>query len=234
MSRPLSVIVPTLDEGAVIRTLLEALQPLRRLGGELIVVDGGSGDATPSLAAPLADRVLECEPGRAMPMNHGAAVARGDWLWFLHADAGLEGAATGYLDTIRGCGRDWGRFDVRLEATGPLFRLIGTMMNLRSRLTGIATGDQGLFVRRALFESLGGFAPIALMEDIELSRRLRRRQRPACPRLRLSASARRWQRDGVLRTILLMWRLRLAYFLGADPQRLAEAYRPCGSPTREY
>jgi hypothetical protein len=122
-------------------------------------------------------------------------------------------------------GRRWGRFDVALDSPRPLLALVGATMNLRSRLTGIATGDQALFVRRDAFESAGGYAEIPLMEDVELSARLRRLGRPACLRARVRVSARRWEARGALRTILLMWRLRLAYFLGADPARLAERYR---------
>ncbi len=233
MSKTLSVIVPTLNEGGVIGDLLQTLQSLRSLDCELIVADGGSIDSTCEQAAPLVDGLVVAAAGRALQMNAGAARAQGEWLWFVHADTRLCGDAGAYLALIEQSARDWGRFDVRLDADGPVLRLVGAMMNWRSRLTGIATGDQGLFVRRRLFESMGGFAPIPLMEDIDLSRRLRRRQWPACPGRVLGTSARRWQRHGVLRTIALMWRLRLAYFLGADPARLAGTYRQCSTPTHE-
>lgn len=229
----LSIVIPTLDEGAVIGSLLDALQPLRARGVELILADGGSRDATVALARPRVDRLIQCAPGRARQMNRGAAAALGEWLWFLHADTGLSRPAGDYLRAIQDCRRDWGRFDVRLDAPGRIYRLIGFLMNWRSRLSGMVTGDQGLFVRRDLFQRLGGFAEIPLMEDIELSRRLRRHHRPASPRLALWTSARRWQRHGVLRTVLLMWRLRLAYFLGVPPQRLVHRYRQCSSPARE-
>jgi rSAM/selenodomain-associated transferase 2 len=230
----LSVIVPTLNEGALIAGLLHGLQPLRRLACELIVVDGGSADNTCELARPLADRVLISAPGRAQQMNRGATAASGDWLWFVHADSGLLCAPSRYLQAIVEGPSPWGRFDVRLDAEDRIFRLIETLMNLRSCLSGIVTGDQGMFVRRDLFERCRGFADIPLMEDVELSRRLRLQLRPHCVRgLRLGASARRWKRHGVLRTVLLMWRLRLAYFLGAEPAGLAEVYRQCASPTRE-
>jgi rSAM/selenodomain-associated transferase 2 len=229
----LSIVVPTLNEGALIAGLLRRLQPLRERSCELIVVDGGSDDDTCELAAPLADRVMASETGRAHQMNCGAAAASGDWLWFLHVDSGLHEEPLRYLQAIVESPAEWGRFDVRLDADAPIFRLIETLMNLRSRLSGIATGDQGIFVRRELFERVGGFPGIPLMEDIELSRQLRRYRRPSGLRLRLIASARRWQRHGVLRTTLLMWRLRLAYFLGAEPAGLAKAYRQCASPTHE-
>lgn len=234
MTVALSVVIPTLNEGEVIRRLLRFLQPLRSVGGELIVADGGSEDDTCRLALPLVDHLVSSEPGRALQMNRGAGVASGDWLWFVHADTGFSDAPADYLCDIVDSHKDWGRFDVQLDAQGWIYRWIGGLMSERSRLTGIATGDQGIFIRRALFNSTGGFPEIPLMEDIELCGRLRRQQWPACIRRQLRTSARRWQRHGVLSTILLMWRLRLAYFLGVEPTRLARAYRKCSSPTREY
>jgi rSAM/selenodomain-associated transferase 2 len=220
----LSVIMPVLNEAATIGAALTALSRFRARGAELIVVDGGSNDTTVALARPLADHVLSAPRGRAAQMNCGAAVARGDILIFLHADTWLPDDA----DTlIRGglalSGRVWGRFDVRFN-TGGMFSLIAAMMNLRSRLTGIATGDQAIFVTRAAFKMAGGFPSIALMEDIALSKRLKRVGRPLCLRARVTTSARRWRAHGVLKTIFLMWRLRLAYFLGVDPARLAQRY----------
>ena len=233
-SIPLSIIVPTLDEGAVIVRLLRALQPLRAQQCELIVVDGGSSDRTCEQARPLADSLLCGPAGRARQMNQGAGVARGEWLWFLHADTGLTQEPEAYLAAICGCRRDWGHFDVHLDAPDLVFRVIEWLMNKRSRLSGIATGDQGLFVRRHRFAAIGGYADIPLMEDIEICRCLGRAQRPLASRLQLSTSARRWQRHGVGRTVLLMWRLRLGYFMGVDPYRLARVYRKCSSPTRGY
>ncbi len=221
----LSIIVPTLDEAAGIGTLLASLQPARCQGHEVVVADGGSGDATRAIAAPLADRVIEAPRGRSAQMNAGAEQATGDALLFLHADTILpEGGIDAVRDAL-GAGALWGRFDVTITGTHRMLPVIATMMNLRSRLTGIATGDQALFVRRDAFVAAGGFPPIALMEDIALSRLLGRRGRPACLRLRVTTSGRRWERHGVWRTILLMWRLRLSYFLGADPARLAAQYR---------
>ncbi|MCC6611015.1 MAG: TIGR04283 family arsenosugar biosynthesis glycosyltransferase [Burkholderiales bacterium] len=222
----ISIVMPALNEAGCIRETLRALVPLRRTGHEAIVVDGGSDDGTRELAAPLADRVLVTRGGRARQMNAGAALARGDVLWFLHADS-VPGADAGetILAALAASGRDWGRFDVRLSGRHPLLRIVETMMNLRSRLTGIATGDQGMFVRRACFQAAGGFPDIPLMEDVALSRRLKRGGRPVCVRNRLETSSRRWEARGVLRTILLMWRLRLAFFFGADPHRLADRYQ---------
>lgn len=221
----LSVVVPVLDEAGTIESCLRALAPLRARGAEVIVVDGGSSDATTTLAAPWCDRVTSAARGRAAQMNAGAIEARGDVLLFLHADTTLPPDADRLvLEGMRASGRRWGRFDVRLSGTHPLLRVVERSMNWRSRLTAIATGDQGLFIERALFGAVGGFASMPLMEDIELSRRLRRHGRPLCLRAQAVASSRRWENHGVLRTILLMWRLRLAYFLGADPVGLARIY----------
>ena len=229
----LSVIVPTLNEGAVIEGLLRELQPLRRLGHEVIVSDGGSDDDTCARAQPLVDRLLQGRAGRAAQMNRGAAVARGDILWFLHADTRFPVSAETCLAAFSPAPEAWGFCMVRLDAPQRGFRIIEWFMNRRSRLTRVATGDQGMFVARDLFQQLGGFAEIPLMEDVELSKRLRQQAAPQVLAGPLLASARRWQRGGILRTVLLMWRLRLAYFLGAPPQRLAEKYRLCRSPTRE-
>ena len=218
----LSIIMPVLNEAAGIEEALRALAPMRARGVEVIVVDGGSNDGTEALACPLADRVLSAPRGRAAQMNAGAAAATGDALLFLHADTRLpENADWLVLDGL--CARAWGRFDVRFDKPGRL-RLVALMMNLRSRLTGIATGDQAMFMTRAAFDDAGGFPPIALMEDVALSARLKRLGRPLCLPARVTTSGRRWRRHGVLRTILLMWQLRLRYVLGADPARLARAY----------
>jgi len=220
----LSIVVPTLNEAAGIERALEPLQPLRARRHEVIVVDGGSEDATQRLAQPLADRVLTAPRGRAAQMNAGAAAARGDGLVFLHADTRLPEAADRAVAAAL-AESPWGRFDVHIAGRHPLLGAVAWTMNLRSRLTGIATGDQAIFVRRTLFETLGGYAAIPLMEDVELSRRLRAVGWPACLQARVETSGRRWEANGVMRTIALMWRLRLAYWLGADPARLAERYR---------
>ena len=220
----LSIVMPVLDEAAGIAAALQALAPYRERGVELIVVDGGSTDNTTDLAGPLADRVIAAPRGRGMQMNAGAAAAHGDVLLFLHADTRLPaGADRLLLDGLSRSGRLWGRFDVRIESGG-LLALVAGMMNWRSRITGIATGDQAMFVARAAFENAGGFPAIALMEDVALSARLKRTGKPLALRARVSISARRWQKHGVLRTMLLMWRLRLGFFLGADPAKLARAY----------
>jgi rSAM/selenodomain-associated transferase 2 len=217
--------MPVLDEAPSIEAALAPLQALRAAGGEVIVVDGGSLDATRALAAPWADRVLEAPRGRAAQMNAGAAVARGETLVFLHADTvPPAGAFDAIASGLRATGREWGRFDVTIAGADPLLVLVAFLMSARSRATGIATGDQAMFVRRATFERVGGFPAIPLMEDIALSRRLKRESAPLCLRERVVTSGRRWEKHGTLRTIVLMWRLRLAYFLGADPGKLARRY----------
>lgn len=226
----LAIIIPTLNEGAVIVPLLRMLSPLREQGHEIIVSDGGSTDETCALAEPWVDHLVQGKPGRARQMNAGAAVAQSDWLWFVHADTGLLAPVEDYAQAIIASSRAWGRFDVALDADATIYRVIAKLMNQRSRWSGIATGDQGLFVQRVLFQRLAGFAAIPLMEDIEISRRLKAICRPNSRRLRLLTSARRWQHQGVLRTVLLMWRLRLAYFLGVSPERLQRHYRACSSP----
>ncbi|MDA8110809.1 MAG: TIGR04283 family arsenosugar biosynthesis glycosyltransferase [Betaproteobacteria bacterium] len=229
MPGTISVIVPALDEAHGIARCLEALAPLRALGHEVVVVDGGSADATRALAAPLADRVLEAPRGRARQMNAGAAAARGDVLLFLHADTRLPPRAErAVLAALAGGAHAWGRFDVAIDSRSPLLALVGFFMSLRSRLTGIATGDQAIFARRDALERAGGFPDIALMEDVAFSARMKRLSRPACLRERVLTSDRRWRRHGTLPTILLMWRLRLAYFLGADPEELARRYAKPG------
>jgi rSAM/selenodomain-associated transferase 2 len=220
----LSIIVPALDEAAGIERCLERMRGPRTRGHEVIVVDGGSRDATPALVRPLADRVVEASRGRATQMNAGAAIAHGEGLFFVHADTLLPEGADRAVSAALAL-KPWGRFDVRIAGRHPMLRVVGQMMNLRSRLSGIATGDQAMFVRRTVFDALGGYAAIPLMEDIEMSRRLRRLAWPACLRDRVEISGRRWESRGVLRTVALMWRLRLAYRLGADPARLAERYR---------
>jgi len=220
----LSIVMPVLDEAAEIETALSALVPYRQRGVEVIVADGGSSDSTAERARVLADRMIAVPRGRSLQMNAGAAAAQGDVLLFLHADTQLPENADGLvLDGLARSGRAWGRFDVRFDGGG-LLRVVAAMMNLRSRLTGIATGDQALFVTRVAFERVGGFPAIALMEDVALSVRLKRFGRPCALRARVTTSARRWRKHGTMRTVLLMWRLRLRFFLGADPAKLARAY----------
>jgi rSAM/selenodomain-associated transferase 2 len=222
----LSIIMPVLDEGEGIAQALDALAELRGLGVEIVVVDGGSSDATVQRARLRADHVLTAPRGRALQMNAGAAKASGDVLLFLHADTRLPPEAERLvLDGLARSTHGWGRFDVTIDGRHPMLKLVAATMNLRSRITGIATGDQAIFVKRELFQSVGGFPAIPLMEDIALSKRLKRLGKPLCLRERAVTSGRRWETHGVFRTIFLMWRLRLAYFFGADPAALAGRYR---------
>ena len=221
----LSIIIPCLDEAEGIAATLAALAPLRARGAEVIVVDGGSRDDTIARATPLADLVIAAPRGRARQMNAGAMRARGEILLFLHADSLLPDAADLLIvDGLKRLRRGWGRFDVAIAGPHPLLRIVERLMNLRSRLTGIATGDQAIFVTRSLFTAAGDYPDIALMEDVALSKRLKRFGPPLCLNHRLTTSGRRWEKRGVLRTIVLMWRLRLAYWLGADPAKLAPRY----------
>jgi rSAM/selenodomain-associated transferase 2 len=224
--RPLSIIVPALDEERHIAATLRALAAARSRGAEVLVVDGGSRDRTAAVAMPLADRVLRAARGRALQLNAGAAAATGDLLLFLHADSVLPPEFDRALAAAIGDRTlAWGRFDVRIDGPEPLLRLVAALMNARSRWTGIATGDQALFATRTLFQRAGGFPLQPLMEDIAFCRTARRIVRPLCLRARVTTSGRRWAARGVVRTVLLMWRLRLAYFCGADPARLAARYR---------
>lgn len=221
----LSIVIPVLDEAENIRGALARLAHYRDRNVEVIVADGGSSDGTADLARPLADHVLVAPRGRAKQMNAGAAAATGDILMFLHCDCVLPGDADHLvLDGLAQSGTAWGRFDVRIDSRHPLLRVVSTMMNARSRLTGIATGDQAIFVRKDAFEQTGHFPDIPLMEDIAFSKALKRISSPLCLRARVTTSGRRWEKNGVLRTMILMWRLRLAYFLGASPASLAKRY----------
>jgi len=222
----ISMIIPILNEAGIIPQTLSTLQPFRQKGHEVIVVDGGSEDGSPVRSRLLADDVIRGPLGRSRQMNAGARVSSGEILLFLHADTSLPAGADGFIISgMSQSGRTWGRFDVRLSGGHPLFRLIESLMNWRSRLSGIATGDQAIFVRREVFQRVGGFPEIDLMEDIALTKALKREGRPLCLRQKVVTSSRRWQDNGILRTVLLMWYLRLVYFLGADPDRLARLYR---------
>ena len=220
-----SVIVPTLNESARIAATLSALQEIRSSGHEVILVDGGSEDGTRDAAAPWVDRVLVGPVGRSLQLNAGARKAGGDTLLFLHADTLVPPEAmTAFLDGFPPSQQVWGWFDVTLSGRHFMFRVVETLMNVRSRLTRITTGDHAIFVKRATFEEVGGYPQIPLMEDIAISHLLKRQGRPFVPGRRIVTSSRRWEEKGILRTIVLMWRLRLAYAFGADPHDLARSY----------
>ena len=221
----LSIVMPTLDEGEVIENTLSALQGFRQLGVEIVLVDGGSQDQTQTLARPWVDQLVIAPPGRASQMNAGAKAAQGDVLLFLHADTQLPAGGIAQISRATEQGAGWGRFDVRISGRARTLGLVSALMNARSRLTAIATGDQAIFVSRTLFEKVGGFPLQALMEDIELSKRLRQLERPHCLAGPAVTSGRRWEKRGVWKTIFLMWRLRWLYWRGVSPARLAEKYR---------
>ena len=223
--RRLTIVVPVLNEATIIVDALTALAPLRARGAEIVVVDSGSTDGSPDLARPLADRAIAAPPGRGAPLNAGAALGRGDALLFLHADTTLPPDAD-RLIAAAFRHRAWGRFDLRIAGRHPFLAVVARMITWRSRLTGIAGGDQAIFVTREAFVAVGGFPDLPLMEDIAMSRRLKRLSRPFCIGAPIVTSGRRWEHHGVLRTILLMWRLRLAYYFGVEPARLAPLYGP--------
>jgi rSAM/selenodomain-associated transferase 2 len=221
----MSIVLPVLNEAQHIESTLAGLVPLRRRGVEVIVVDGGSDDDTVTRASALSDVTVEAQRGRARQMNAGAAAAQGKVLLFLHADTLLPAGADRLVAQALASGGLWGRFDVRIVGRHPMLRVVAALMNWRSRLTGIATGDQALFIRREAFERVGGFPDQPLMEDIEMSRRLGALAAPICIAERVATSGRRWESRGVWRTIILMWCLRWRYWRGESAQRLAEAYR---------
>ena len=219
----LTIVLPVLNEAAIIVAALRALAPLRARGVEIIVADGGSRDGTARLAMPSADRVITVQRGRGAAVNAGAALGTGDALLFLHADTTLPDNADRLIVAAL-ARRAWGRFDLRIAGSHPFLAVVARMINLRSRLTGIATGDQAIFVSREAFQRVGGFPELPLMEDIAISRRLKRLCRPFCIATPAITSGRRWEQNGVIRTILLMWRLRLSYYLGVEPALLAKLY----------
>ena len=221
----LSIVIPALNEAENIVATLAPLQAVRSRGVEVVLADGGSTDATRQHAAPLVDRIVESARGRATQMNAGAKIATGDILLFLHADSILPpdvGALIG--NGLQSASRTWGRFDVTIDGQHFFLPVIAWFMNHRSRLTGIATGDQGLFMTRTAFDAAGGFTDMPLMEDVAMCAALRKTSAPLCLKKKIVTSGRRWEKHGVWRTIFLMWRLRLAYFFGADPAALHRAY----------
>jgi rSAM/selenodomain-associated transferase 2 len=222
----LSIIIPVVNEDTVLEDCVRCLAEMRSAGAEVVIVDGGSTDKTREIAARSADRMMVAPRGRASQMNAGAQAARGDMLLFLHADTLLpENAVLTITDALERTGRAWGFFRARIVPRTLILSIVSMTMNMRSRLTHIATGDQAMFIRRSTFDAIGGFPDIPLMEDIALSKTLKRAgNRPVCLKAQARTSARRWQKRGVFRTIVLMWRLRLKYYLGADPADLARQY----------
>jgi len=223
----ITIIIPVLNDVDALKILLPQLQPCREQGHELLVIDAGSSDGSIPFSRNLVDRILMTGVGRGRQMNLGAENASHSILLFLHADSRIsENGFEQLLAAMSESENHWGRFDVQLDQAGFFYSVIATMMNLRSRLSGVVTGDQGMFVRSRLFHRVGGFQSISLMEDIALSKALRKHHRPVCLSSKLITSARRWEQQGIVKTIFLMWTLRLAYFLGANPDKLAEIYYP--------
>jgi rSAM/selenodomain-associated transferase 2 len=221
----LSIVIPVLDDAPALGALLASLRDLFGPMQEIVVVDGGSTDDSAAVASRTGVPTLVTSAGRAHQLACGVAAARGDWIWMLHADCAVPpDVAHALMRVIRSGRTGWGRFDVRLSGSDWRLRIVEWAMNLRSRTTGIATGDQGIFVHRALLAAAGGIPDVELMEDIRLSQRLKRKAPPICLRERLVASSRRWERDGVLRTVRLMWRLRLLHALGVAPRHLRRLY----------
>lgn len=218
-----SIIIPTLNEEQIIVDCLTSLQTLAE-NIEIVLVDGGSTDNTITLAQPLTDKAITSDKGRALQMNVGAQHACGDMLVFLHADTKLPINALTLITEAVNTQRQWGRFDITLTGKHPCLIVIGFFMNWRSRLTGLATGDQAIFVSKALFDTVGCYPEIALMEDIALSKNLKKIMPPLCIHAKVTSSGRRWEQSGPIKTILFMWNLRLRYFLGADPRTLAQLY----------
>jgi len=220
-----SIIIPVLNEADYLPIQLKRLQKWRDAGHEVIVVDGGSNDGSVEMAKPLVDRFITAQKGRAVQMNKGAELANNGWLVFLHVDTLFSEAALNALQiAFHNKEVKWGRFDVRLSGNGLLLGLVSSFMNIRSRLTGIATGDQAIFVRKSVFDQVNGFPDIVLMEDIDLSSQLKKISPPYCIADKVTTSSRRWREQGVVKTILMMWSLRLRYFFGVSPTVLAKHY----------
>lgn len=225
-----SVIIPVLNEAQNLLHMCSHLQAIKRQGHEVIIVDGGSVDNTLVVAHDITNLVIISKAGRALQMNSGADIASGKVLLFLHADTILPDNAMRLITALytnKGTHKQdcWGRFDVRLSSTRSVFRLIEKLMNLRSCLTSIVTGDQAIFIEKELFERVGAFPEIALMEDIEISKRLKKISRPVCVKDKVITSSRRWENRGVVATVMLMWKLRLYYFFGVPPEKLTKLYR---------
>ncbi|WGI25960.1 TIGR04283 family arsenosugar biosynthesis glycosyltransferase [Halomonas alkaliantarctica] len=220
----LSIVIPVLNEATTLAAHLTGLQPLRAQGVEVLVVDGGSDDRSAQIAQPLADRVLNSPTERARQMNLGAQYATAPALLFLHADTQLpKNAIEQILQALKR--HAWGRFDIKLSGYSGWLPVVSWMMNQRSRLTGIATGDQGMFMHVSTFKAVGGFPEQPLMEDVELSKRLKRLSRPVCLKAKVVSSGRRWDEFGAWKTIRLMWRLRYRYWRGVSATQLAKEYR---------
>ena len=221
----ISVIIPTLNEAAVIEKTLRGLP--RREDLERIIVDGGSSDDTAERAMPFVDKVLVTEAGRARQMNAGARAAGGDVLLFLHADSRLaDGAFDAITRTLEDPTVAGGAFALAIDSPRPALRLVSAAANWRTRLTGVPYGDQGLFVRRSVFERLGGYPEWPLLEDLEFGRRLKADGKVMILSDPVTVSSRRWDKEGIGCTTLRNQIFVVLYFMGVSPVRLARWYRP--------
>jgi len=222
----LSIIIPVINEGDKLLPTLESLSQLKNCDHEIIMVDGGSQDNTIEISRPYVDTIITSEKGRARQMNLGAKKSSGDILWFLHADSLIPDNAYNIIcNSLQKTHRVWGRFNIRLSGSKWAFRVIEKLINTRSRLTKVATGDQGIFVLRSKFEKLNGYSDMPLMEDIDFSKRFKKLSPPVCLNDTIITSSRRWESNGVISTVLLMWYLRFAYFMGTPAEKLAHKYR---------
>jgi len=219
-----SIIIPVLNEEQSINALLQQLQSYRLQGHEIIVVDGGSQDETIKVAKSLCDQLISSEAGRARQMNKGAELSKNEILWFLHADTIIPDESVESIQQALS-ENDWGRFDIHLSGTHFLFRIIEKMINIRSCVFSIATGDQGIFLKRSIFKTVNGYSNIPLMEDVELSKKLKKISRAVCLNNKLTTSSRRWEKNGILITVFLMWKLRFLYWLGMSAKRLSLQYK---------
>lgn len=219
-----SIVIPVLNESVSIENCLRPLQHLRCQGYQIIAADGGSDDDSVDLLTPLVDTVISCRPGRANQMNAGAAQAVGEWLLFLHADTYLPDTSQ-IKAVLSETTRLWGFFPVRLSGSHFMFRIIERAISWRSRLSSVATGDQCIFIRRDIFSQVGGFPNVVLMEDVAMSKCLRKNSSPLCWPEPVKTSSRRWEQYGIFKTVILMWRLRFLYFLGVRPEKLQQLYR---------
>ena len=219
----LSIIIPVRNEASHLPSLLNALQKRKSDNTEVIVVDGCSEDDTLNVICQRKNRILRSEPGRAQQMNTGARHAKGEYLWFLHADSKVDFDFESIIESgLKN--KKWGWFNVRLSNTKIIFRVIESMMNYRSKITSVATGDQGIFIHKNIFIEQGLFPSIALMEDVKFSKKIRSSESPFISDTPLETSARRWEENGPIRTIFKMWTLRLLFFIGASPNWLNKQY----------
>jgi len=219
-----SVIIPFINENNCLPLLIKQLTPVVQCGHEIILVDGGSSEAFKLNHDVEGIALCSSSKGRAKQMNYGVSIARGDVFWFLHADTKLLGKVQEYVALIENMNSCWGRFNVKLSGNNITFNLIALLINIRSSLSNIATGDQGIFISRKLFDAVNGYDDIQIMEDISICKKLKKLSSPMNFKLELMTSSRRWQEKGILKTILTMWLMRFLFFIGVKPSTLIKIY----------